>query len=91
MLNISSKSSASSTGLLETSGPKLDPAKFVHVGLRAEAPVARLTLQRPEHNLLNEPMLRELAAGLELLSAREDVKVILLDAEQCVQRRDRPR
>ena len=80
MLNISSKSSASPTGLLETSGPKLDPAKFVHVGLRAEAPVARLTLQRPEHNLLNEPMLRELAAGLELLSAREDVKVILLDA-----------
>jgi cyclohexa-1,5-dienecarbonyl-CoA hydratase len=80
MLNARTKSSASSTGLLETSGPKLDPAKFVHVGLRAEAPVARLTLQRPEHNLLNEPMLRELAAGLELLSAREDVKVILLDA-----------
>jgi cyclohexa-1,5-dienecarbonyl-CoA hydratase len=80
MLNVRSKSSASSTGLMEASRPKLDPAKFVHVGLRAEAPVARLTLQRPEHNLLNEPMLRELAAGLELLSAREDVKVILLDA-----------
>jgi cyclohexa-1,5-dienecarbonyl-CoA hydratase len=45
-----------------------------------ESPVARLTLQRPEHNLLNEPMLRELATGLELLSAREDVKVIILDA-----------
>lgn len=80
MLNARTKSSAVATGLLETVGPKLDPEKFVHVRLRAEAPVARLTLQRPEHNLLNEPMLRELAAGLELLSAREDVKVIILDA-----------
>jgi cyclohexa-1,5-dienecarbonyl-CoA hydratase len=80
MLNARNRSSALSAGLLEASGPKLDPAKFVHVRLREEAPVARLTLQRPEHNLLNEPMLRELAAGLELLSAREDVKVIILDA-----------
>src|SRR5262245_20316793 len=66
--------------LLETSAPKLDPAKFAHVRLRSEAPVARLLLQRPEHNLLNEPLLRELAAGLEFLSSREDVKVIVLEA-----------
>jgi cyclohexa-1,5-dienecarbonyl-CoA hydratase len=80
MLNARTKSSGVATGLLETIGRRLDPEKFVHVRPRVEAPVARLTLQRPEHNLLNEPMLRELAAGLELLSAREDVKVIILDA-----------
>ncbi len=74
------KPSAPATELLENSAPRLDPAKFAHVRMRAEAPVARLTLQRPEHNLLNEPMLRELATGLELLSSREDVKVILLEA-----------
>lgn len=81
MLNSSRlKSSAPATELLEAAAPKLDPAKFAHVRLRAEAPVARLVLQRPEHNLLNESLLRELATGLELLSAREDVKVIVLEA-----------
>ena len=74
------KVSPPTAGLLEQSAAKPDPEKFVHIRLRAEAPVARLTLNRPEHNLLNESMLRELAAGLELLSAREDVKVIVLDA-----------
>ena len=57
------KPSAPATELLENSAPRLDPAKFAHVRMRAEAPVARLMLQRPEHNLLNEPMLRELADG----------------------------
>jgi len=66
--------------LLEAAAPRLDPAKFAHVRMRAEGPVARLTLQRPEHNLLNEATLRELAAGLDLLSARDDVKVIVLEA-----------
>jgi cyclohexa-1,5-dienecarbonyl-CoA hydratase len=83
MLNNSRfKTTASSgaTELLEASAPRLDPAKFVHVRMKAEAPVARLTLQRPEHNLLNEAMLRELSTGLELLSAREDVKVIVLES-----------
>jgi cyclohexa-1,5-dienecarbonyl-CoA hydratase len=42
--------------------------------------VARLALQRPEHNLLNESMLRELAGGLELLSGRDDVKVVVIEA-----------
>jgi cyclohexa-1,5-dienecarbonyl-CoA hydratase len=74
------KTAAPATELLETAAPRLDPAKFAHVRMRAEASVARLTLQRPEHNLLNESMLRELAAGLELLSEREDVKVIVLEA-----------
>jgi cyclohexa-1,5-dienecarbonyl-CoA hydratase len=74
------KASATGAALMETASPRLDPEKFVHVRMKAEAPVARLTLQRPEHNLLNEAMLRELSTGLELLSAREDVKVIVLEA-----------
>src|SRR3954465_5884595 len=74
------KPNASSTGLLEQTNAKPDPAKFAHVQLRAEAPVARITLRRPEHNLLNEAMLLELAGSFELLAAREDVKVIVLDA-----------
>jgi cyclohexa-1,5-dienecarbonyl-CoA hydratase len=65
---------------LEQAASRLDPAKFAHVRMHATAPVARLVLQRPEHNLLNEPLLRELSTGLELLSTREDVKVILVEA-----------
>jgi cyclohexa-1,5-dienecarbonyl-CoA hydratase len=66
--------------LLEGPRPKLDPAGFAHVRLRTEAGAGWITLQRPEHNLLNEPMLRELGAGLEHFSSRSDVKVILLEA-----------
>lgn len=75
-----SNTTAAATGLLEAASPKLDPAAFTHVGMRVESPVARLTLQRPEHNLLNETTLRELSRALELLSVRDDVKVIVLDA-----------
>ena len=35
---------------------------------RVEGEVAQLTLDRPEHNLLNERMLAELAAGINSLS-----------------------
>src|SRR5262249_12757348 len=69
-----------STALIDRTTVKPDPAKFMHVLLRAEAPVARVTLRRPEHNLLNEAMLLELVGSFELLSANEDVKVIVLDA-----------
>src|SRR6516225_3171658 len=74
------KATPASVGLLEAASPKVDPAAFAHVRMRIEAPVARLTLQRPEHNLLNETTLRELSTALELLSTRDDVKVIVLDA-----------
>ena len=37
------------------------PGDFDFIRYQADGPVARLTLQRPEHNLLNEQMLRELA------------------------------
>jgi cyclohexa-1,5-dienecarbonyl-CoA hydratase len=56
------------------------PEEFQHIKFKIEAGVARLTLNRPEHNLLNEGMLRELADGIHFAGDREDVKVILLDS-----------
>jgi len=57
---------------------KIEDYEFVKV--RLEAGVARMTLSRPEHNLLNEAMLRELAEGIEYVGSREDIKIILLDS-----------
>jgi enoyl-CoA hydratase/carnithine racemase len=42
--------------------------------------VAHLTLNRPKQNIMNIGMLREMAKGIESLSNREDVRLILLDA-----------
>ena len=56
------------------------PETFRHIRVSLQPPVARLTLDRPEHNLLNELMLRELAAGLEQISESGDLKIILLEA-----------
>ncbi len=57
-----------------------EPEKFQHVRYRIEGAVARLTLNRPEHNLLNELMLRELADGIATLSEKDTVKMIVLAA-----------
>ena len=56
------------------------PGNLQFVRVQIEGPVARLTLQRPEHNLLNEQMLRELTRGLEMASEDRSVKMIVLDA-----------
>lgn len=56
------------------------PGTFEFIRYHADGPVARLTLQRPEHNLLNEQMLRELADGIGLLAENSTVKLIVLDA-----------
>src|ERR1700674_4066273 len=56
------------------------PADFDFIRYQADGPVARLTLQRPEHNLLNEQMLRELADGIGLVAENGAVKLIVLDA-----------
>ena len=56
------------------------PEEFKHVQFRIEAGVARMTLRRPEHNLLNEAMLREIAGGITLAGERNDVKLIVLDS-----------
>jgi cyclohexa-1,5-dienecarbonyl-CoA hydratase len=42
--------------------------------------VAHLTLNRPKQNIMNIDMLREMTRAIESLSAREDVRLILLDA-----------
>src|SRR6202162_3620346 len=56
------------------------PEEFEHVKFRLDAGVARITLNRPEHNLLNEAMLREIAGGIAHAGERADVKLIVLDS-----------
>jgi len=56
------------------------PEQFQYVKLRFDNGVARMTLSRPEHNLLNEAMLREMADGITHAGERNDVKLIVLDS-----------
>jgi cyclohexa-1,5-dienecarbonyl-CoA hydratase len=56
------------------------PEQFEHVKFRIDAGVARMTLNRPEHNLLNEAMLREIAGGITYAGERDEVKLIVLDS-----------
>jgi cyclohexa-1,5-dienecarbonyl-CoA hydratase len=65
-------------GSLALAAPKLDEFQFIKVTIEGE--VARLTLNRPEHNLLNERMLAELAAGINTLGERRDIKLLILDS-----------
>ena len=75
-------------GTLALAAPRLEEFQFVKFTLEGE--VARLTLNRPEHNLLNERMLAELAAGISTLGERRDIKLLVLDsAAKVFLRRDR--
>ena len=56
------------------------PEEFENVKFRIEDGVARMTLNRPEHNLLNESMLREIASGISHAGERDDVKLIVVDS-----------
>src|SRR5207244_4584428 len=56
------------------------PEQFEHVKFRIEGGVARMTLNRPDHNLLNEAMLREIAGGISHAGENDDVKLIVLDS-----------
>src|SRR5207248_8593697 len=56
------------------------PEQFEHVKFRIESGVAKMTLNRPEHNLLNEAMLREIAGGVSHAGERDDIKLIVLDS-----------
>src|SRR5258707_5442116 len=56
------------------------PEQFEHVKFRIESGVAKITLNRPEHNLLNEAMLREIAGGITHAGERQEVKLIVLDS-----------
>src|SRR5574341_396434 len=58
----------------------LTPKDFQFVKFSVDAGVARLTLNRPKYNELNERMLKEIAVGIESLSEKDDVKVIVMDS-----------
>src|SRR5258708_33805647 len=57
--------------------PRRSPEQFQFVRYRVEGPVARMTLNRPEHNLLNESMLRELADGIGAVTEKTSGKLIV--------------
>ncbi|HXZ18879.1 MAG TPA: enoyl-CoA hydratase/isomerase family protein [Candidatus Acidoferrales bacterium] len=59
---------------------RVKPEDFHYIRSATDGPLARLTLNRPEHNLLNEPMLRELTSGIEWAGEDEGVKLILIDS-----------
>jgi cyclohexa-1,5-dienecarbonyl-CoA hydratase len=59
---------------------KRTPEEFEYVKMRIDGSVARMTLSRPEHNLLNEAFLRELADGITIAGDRPNVKLIVLDS-----------
>ncbi|MGA8366631.1 MAG: enoyl-CoA hydratase/isomerase family protein [Candidatus Acidiferrales bacterium] len=65
-------------GTLALIPPKLE--NFQHVKVRVEGEVAWLTLDRPDHNLLNERMLSELATGISALGDQSAIKLIVLDS-----------
>ncbi len=56
------------------------PGAFNFIGYQVSGQVAHLTLQRPEHNLLNEQMLRELADAIGMVAENGALKLIVLDA-----------
>jgi cyclohexa-1,5-dienecarbonyl-CoA hydratase len=65
-------------GTLAFVAPKIEDFHFVKV--RFEGEVARITLDRPDHNLLNERMLAELASGINTLGERNEIKLMILDS-----------
>lgn len=65
---------------VSTQPKRRDPSEFESVQLRLDTGVARMTLNRPEHNLLNESMLRELADGISHVAERDEIKLIVIDS-----------
>ena len=59
---------------------KRSPEQFQFVKLRIEGGAARLTLSRPEHNLLNEAMLREIADGISFAGDHPEVKLLVVES-----------
>jgi cyclohexa-1,5-dienecarbonyl-CoA hydratase len=57
-----------------------DPSQFQSVKLTIDKNVARITLSRPEHNLLNEGMLREIADAILTAGETEAAKLIVMDS-----------
>jgi cyclohexa-1,5-dienecarbonyl-CoA hydratase len=56
------------------------PENFEYIKMRIDGSVARMTLNRPEHNLLNEAFLRELSDGFIFAGQSPEVKLVILDS-----------
>ena len=56
------------------------PEDFQFIKLIVKDGVARMILNRPEHNLLNEAMLRELADGIAFAGQHEEIKLIVISS-----------
>lgn len=82
MLEREKRGAIAKTTVAEIAHLNLKPDDFHHVLYRVDGSVARLTLNRPEHNLLNERMLNELAAGINTLGEQANIKLIVLDSAQ---------
>jgi cyclohexa-1,5-dienecarbonyl-CoA hydratase len=65
---------------VRTEPSRRSPEEFQFINHRIESGVARMTLNHPDHNLLNESMLRELADSIAFAGDRDDVKLIVLDS-----------
>ncbi len=65
---------------VRTEPVRRNPTDFQFVKFKLDAGVARMTLSRPDHNLLNESMLREMADGIAHAGERPDAKLIVLDS-----------
>ena len=56
------------------------PEEFQYIKMTVQNGIARMVLNRPEHNLLNEAMLREIADGIVFAGEREDIKLIVISS-----------
>ena len=63
-----------------TQTARRSPDQFQYVKFRMEYNAARITLARPEHNLLNEAMLREIVDAIAYAGDRPEAKLIVLDS-----------
>lgn len=61
-------------------GLVIKPEDFKFIRYQLQGPIARMTLNRPEYNLLNERMLNELAYGIESLHEKDETKLIVIDS-----------
>jgi cyclohexa-1,5-dienecarbonyl-CoA hydratase len=65
---------------VRTQSKRLAPEEFQFIQFLVEQSVARITLNRPEHNLLNETMLREIADAISFAGDQKEVRLIVLDS-----------
>jgi cyclohexa-1,5-dienecarbonyl-CoA hydratase len=63
-----------------TQSARRHPSQFEFTKFRIDKTVARITLNRPDHNLLNEAMLREIADGILFAGDAPEAKLVVLDS-----------